>query len=193
MKLNKHLLWALCLTLLATALALWLPDRTPAVPVTGELLQRSSAGSSVNLPINLTHPVNATSVTRSTPDVHSPEGVLPAQLRRPEFRVGLRELLSHGAPRPTPPAAPVQIEVPPQAPAVPPLPTLDYRFWGRMLTPDGGQLTLLARGEHVESVVPGQRLEGGFKVLAVERHLIRLSHPQLEAPIELVTPPSEGP
>ena len=74
------------------------------------------------------------------------------------------ELFSSPPPpkRPAPVVAPVRVD-PPVPPSAPPMP---YRFAGKIVV-DGVAKVVLAKGDRVFTVEPGERLDGGYRVDAI--------------------------
>lgn len=91
---------------------------------------------------------------------------------------------------PPPLPAPVQsVALPPAAAIAPLAPALNYRFFGRMTTPQGQVITLLARADHVVVVEPGQQLDEGFVVQSVDLDAVRLHHPPSDVHVTIALPP----
>lgn len=152
-----------------------------------------------------------------------PQGAVVAAVERPEpERLVMTPVVSGQLPRSNLPAvlpaqvfeaadrdvfAPVERPVPPNLKQLPPqpqsftppvapppmAPPLRYRFFGRMTTPDGQSLVLLARGELVVQIAVGTLLEDGFRVDALQDDRIQLSFPPLGVVVELPIPPVLGP
>jgi hypothetical protein len=70
---------------------------------------------------------------------------------------------------------------------------MDYRFLGRMLSPEGRPITLLARGDVTIEIQPGQQLEDGYRVEAVSAQAIRLAYPPLGTAVDVPIPPATAP
>ncbi len=62
-------------------------------------------------------------------------------------------------PPPPPPPPPAPVASP--APVAPPFP---YRYFGRMIGPDGKPLTYLTRGDTLVQVKPGEALDGAYRI-----------------------------
>lgn len=121
--------------------------------------------------------------------------VLPAVLPVQVFEAASRDVFAP-VERPAPPA-PKQILPPAVAfsPSVAPpamAPPLTYRFFGRMSTPDGQTLVLLARGEQVFQIAVGTVLDDGYRVDAIQDDRVQLSFQPLGVVVELPIPPVLG-
>lgn len=91
---------------------------------------------------------------------------------------------------PPPQPAPAQPAASPPAGSLAPVaPVLNYRFFGRMTTPQGQVMTLLAREDHVVVVEPGQQLDEGYVVESVDLNAVRLHYPPLDVHVSIVVPP----
>lgn len=62
---------------------------------------------------------------------------------------------------PPPPPPPPAVAVASPAPLAPPFP---YRYFGRMIGPDGKPLAYLTRGDTLVQVKPGEALDGAYRI-----------------------------
>lgn len=62
---------------------------------------------------------------------------------------------------PPPPPPPPAAQVASPAPVAPPFP---YRYFGRMIGPDGKPLTYLTRGDTLVQVKPGEALDSAYRI-----------------------------
>ena len=88
--------------------------------------------------------------------------------------------------KPPPPSAPPAPEPPP----APTAPALEYRYFGRVVGPDGQQITLLTRTGAPVPVSEGVPLDDGYIVESVRPDAVRLVYPPLGTVVELPLPPS---
>ena len=101
-----------------------------------------------------------------------------------------------GAPAPAPtPIAPAAskpfvgpVYVPP-----PPAPSLNYRYLGQILDPDGRRLVYLARPDKDVLVGAGTRLDEGYVVEAIDDQGVRLRYPPLDAHAVVPSPTAHDP
>jgi hypothetical protein len=117
--------------------------------------------------------------------------LLPSELARAHLEPAVRDPFLPVAP-PAPvvkvvPPPPV-VQVPPAPPAPPPL---NLRFAGRMTTPNGATMVLAAYGDATLTLSTGLVLPNGYRVDAIERDVVRLTYPPLNAPatLDLAPPP----
>lgn len=164
MRLRASLRWLLLGSLAASAWVLL----EPAAPI-GRTVESAawSLGGEVRTP---TVPV-AIAAQTLTARSSDPQPVVEAQGHRwseltvTDFDPFVGPVVA--APRPTPtPAQPVAAPLPPPAPA-PVRPSLDAKFAGRLVDPQGRQIVYLKIGEQAMAVSPGSTLPGGFVVAAV--------------------------
>lgn len=193
---RRGLLWALGTSGLASAWALWGP--VPGVNQTAAAQRLVAAIESVDRAGVAVHdPLAARTAAPTTQAASAP---LPRSLDAWQLEAAVRDPFV-----PYTPPAPAEPPVPPEPqrhkPAAPepvaePTPTappMDYRFLGRMLTPEGRTITLLTRGESTIEVQPGQQLEDGYRVEAVSAQAIRLVYPSLGTVVDVNIPPATAP
>jgi hypothetical protein len=90
------------------------------------------------------------------------------------------------APRNLPPPGPPPAPEPPPAPTAP---ALEHRFFGRVVGPDGRQITLLTRTGVPVAVSDGVALDDGYVVESVRPEAVRLVYPPLGTVVDLPVPP----
>jgi hypothetical protein len=97
-------------------------------------------------------------------------------------------------PRARPVAAPAQPEPqrilaePTAPPPPPPVPTLPYRYLGKIAEPDGKDARVfLLLGEQVLIARAGDTLEGGWRLAAIQPQLLRFERPSDHLPLTLAT------
>lgn len=74
-------------------------------------------------------------------------------------------------------------------PPAPVAPRLTHRFYGRLTTPSGEEVVLLAQGDVPVPVSPGTTLGDGYVVQAISTEAVRLIFPPLGTVIDLPLPP----
>ncbi len=95
------------------------------------------------------------------------------------------------APQQTPPNLPPPSPPPVPAAALPPAaPALEHRFFGRVVSPDGQQITLLTRTGVPVAVSEGVPLNDGYVVESVRPEAVRLVYPPLGTVVDLPIPAS---
>ena len=167
--------WALIGTLLATVVSLFLPQRglvsawesDAAVPASSSLGSRAVRGSPA-------------AVARTQPPLASAS------------RAGEPPLVTSGAtfdpfigvvippPSVPPPAAqPVVTPMPPAPPAQ------EYRFLGRITSPDGSEQFLLSRGDASAAVTTGTVLDNGYVVESISQDAVVLVYPPLGSKVSI--------
>lgn len=174
---RRELRWTLGATLLLSAAALWWPQ--PARNVVGAL------------------DVAADDNPRGTAGVHAglaARGPLPNKLEPLNLEPARRDPFSSVAPpAPAVAAAPVSQPLaspPPVAPVPLTAPPLTLRYLGRLVTPDGRPMVLLARGDTAISVQPGMMLDEGYRVQHITAEAVRLLYPPTGAEVDLPIPPA---
>ncbi len=77
------------------------------------------------------------------------------------------------------------------APPPPPPPPANFRFWGRMTSPDKNSLLFLARGDDGAPVEihTGTHLEGGWQVEAISDNAISLVNAATQQHTTVFVPP----
>jgi hypothetical protein len=178
---------------LASAWALWgsLPDKDRAG--TCPLI---AAIASADRPATVSH----AQTTLQTPDriALAASTPLPHTLQPWQLDVAVRDpFVPYALPPPAEPPVPSPegkkpVRPEPIAEPVRTAPPMDYRFLGRMLTPEGRPITLLARGDTTIEVQPGQQLDDGYRVEAVSEQAIRLAYPSLGTVVDVPIPPATG-
>lgn len=88
------------------------------------------------------------------------------------------------------PAATVALPIPavmPVAPPTPQPPVVQHRYFGQLRAPTGELIAFLARGDQMLAIAPGQMLEGGYVVEAIEPDAVRLHYPPMDHRVSLAT------
>lgn len=160
---QRSLKLSLAITLLLTVAALWTGrDSAPAAPIDAH----ASVGAGAIRP-----DVEIAS-QREGATSHLSWG-------RSLLEPASRDLFASGIPTPQAPPVPVAAPVPaaPEVAAIPtPLP--QYRFLGRMVTPEGQQKVYLGgQGEQAVAVKAGDRLDDGWMVDQLDQDAIHLVYP----------------
>jgi hypothetical protein len=167
---RKSLRWAFAATLVVTAASFW-----PREP------QRTVAAAEPRM------------TAAAAPAVPDTSAALPSTLDswaiEPARRDAFAPVEPPGAsPPPLPPAPEAH---PPAPPPTPTAPSVTYRYLGRMTTPEGMQITLLARGDVTLPVAAGTPLDEGYVVESVGRDAVRLVYPPLGTTVDIPIPPAE--
>ena len=171
MKVKRSLQWALAASVALSALALW-PRKVPPLVGVADLALRGadaaqSAASGQALPASIqAWSIDVTAVRGDPFALPAPRAPMPQQVT---------------------PSVPGLVAT--QVPAPPTAPPVQYRFFGRMTSPDGQATTLLARGESVVAVSAGMTLADGYVVQGVSAEAVRLSYPSLGTVVDLPVPP----
>ena len=162
--------FALAASVALSVVALW-PRKTPPVVGAADLTARGPAGG---LPQAASMPGLPATLSRWPAELASVRGDPFAQ------PVAVPTL-----PPPAVPAVPAALvaSAPPAAPAV------EYRYFGRMTSPDGQLTTLLARGDSVVAVSAGMPLHDGYVVQGVSAEAVRLTYPPLGTVVDIPIPP----
>jgi hypothetical protein len=86
---------------------------------------------------------------------------------------------------------PTLVAAPPPAvePAAVVAPPFAHRFFGRMTTPGGEEVIMLARGDVPVPVTAGMELDDGYVVQAIAPEAVRVVYPPLGTVIDLPLPP----
>ncbi len=115
---------------------------------------------------------------------------LPRELSPWQVDLASRDpFVPYAPPAPMEPApAKVVRKLEPIAEPAPTAPPMTYRFLGRMLTPEGRPITLLARGDAAIEVKAGQQLEEGYRVDSVNAQAVRLVYPPLGTVVDIAIP-----
>ena len=77
---------------------------------------------------------------------------------------------------------------PPPAPPPPAAPGINLRYLGRMTTPEGRHVVLLARGDAALTVQVGTTLEEGYVVQTIGSDAVRLVYPPLGTVVDVPIP-----
>ena len=177
---RKGLTWSLLTTLVLSGLALWMPSKPAMVAAIEPRLHEGEQA-------------RAELMSRQPPVAAVGLEPLPVALPSLELEPALRDIfmavpVAPAAPvvkAPPAPPAPVAVVVAPQAPAV------QWRFLGRMQSPDGKTLVYLGRGENAITVAAGDKLDDGYMVEAIQKDAVVLLFPSLDqrARIQIAPPP----
>jgi len=174
---RQQLRWTLGGTLLLSAASLWWPQSGPRVIGAVEAVPGA--------------PELGTRGWTDTPQLKAP---LPRSLEPLQLEPARRDPFA-----PIVATAPATVAAPPlkpvvvQEPAVAaPLaaPPLTLRYLGRMVTPDGRPMVLLARGDTAVSVQPGMMLDEGYRVQRVTAEAVHLVYPPTGAEVDIPIPPA---
>lgn len=178
--------WALGLSVLAAlvALALPSPDVVPGGPGANGDGSGSGVGSSAS---------GATSGP-AVPYQTKTHQALPEQLARLDLEPAVGDPFADGtqaaleAIRPVPPTAPTPI----LAPVLPSPPSLNYRFLGLLMDPQGLRKVFLARADKEFLVEKGSLLEEGYLVEAITAEEVKLVYEPLQHRVSIPIPVTEG-
>lgn len=176
---RQELRWTLGGTLLLSAAALWWPQSAPKVVGAVDVTPGDAGRRTAGLP--------------AAPPVVVP---LPRTLESLHLEPAQRDAFAAAAPAasavavaPAPPPKPLPAPAP--AVAEPPIaPPLTLRYLGRMVTPEGRPVVLLARGDAPVTVQPGMMLDEGFRVLRVTSEAVRLVYPPTGGEVDIPIPPA---
>ena len=186
MPMRKSLWWALGGTLALTAASLWATRQAPTLVAAAVRAGDAPA------------PADERPLLQAAPgparwDRATPAGPLPAQWPAQALEPAKRDIFQPVLPpAPPPPPAPKPVPVvapPPPAPMAPPM---NYRFFGRMLTPEGASIVYLVKGTGVPiEVAVDQRLDDGYVVESITDQAVQLVYPPLgqRATIGIAPPP----
>jgi hypothetical protein len=179
---RRALRWGLAGTVVLSALALWWPRAAPTV-VQAAARAEGRTGEYV----------------ASRPGAASPDAVaLPSTIPAWQIEPAKRDVFAAVVPPPPPvakappPVAPVVAPVvaAPVAPPAPTAPAINLRYLGAMVTPEGKQLVMLARGETTLTVQEGTRLDEGYVVQSIGREAVRLFYAANNTVLDVPIPAS---
>lgn len=183
---RRNLWWTLSATVGLTVLALWVPQRSPALISAIEPKIRN----------------HERSLDLMTPGKPKQENIasLPVSLPGYEFEPAQRDFLASQLPA-TPPKPMPAVALPPQAPppvisppvTAPQPPAMNLRYMGRMTAPDGRQLVYLAKNDSPLLIAAGDRLDGGYVVESIEDEAVTLVFSPLGTKVIVPTPPASAP
>jgi hypothetical protein len=177
--------WGLTGTVVLSALALWWPRAAPTV-VQAATRAEGRPGAEIGV-----------RSAAAAPDI----GALPSAIPPWQVEPAKRDLFAPVIPPPpnaakAPPpvvtvAAPVVAAT--VAPPAPTAPAINLRYLGAMVTPEGKQLVMLARGETTLTVQEGTRLDEGYVVQSIGREAVRLFYAATNTVLDVPIPatPSE--
>lgn len=174
---RQHLRWTLGGTLLLSAVSVLWPPSGPKVVGAAEV-----------------SPGNPAPGTTSMADGSQSKAPLPHALEPLQLELARRDPFV-----PVVAAAPVVAVVPPPKSVITPeppvaappaVPPLTLRYLGRMVTPDGRPMVLLARGDAAVSVQAGMVLDEGYRVLRINAEAVRLVYPPTGAEVDIPIPPA---
>lgn len=193
--LGPHLQWALVLSLLASAWAIWWPQSESAVPpsphseggrepsapptsgertlaemVPGAGLARDAPGSAASVPV-FAPPV----LSEATSDPFYPRA--PDALTRQS----------------TSQVTAAAVESVEAAASTPQAPPMTNRVLGRFAAPDGREMIFLQDGPQAVLAAPGVELSNGYRIEAITASEIRLRHPLLVQTVGLPLPTDKSP
>lgn len=177
---RRSLLWTFAGTVLLSAAAIW---RTSSAPQVVAAVDRQANTAELASP-GASQGGGPAGAAVPLPSHYEPIAIESAQ--RDIFA-----LVAAPAP-PSPPVArpvPPPLTVAPSLPSPPVAPPMSLRYLGGMVTPEGRQLVLLAKGETSVSVQPGTRLDDGYLVQSVSREAVRLVYPPTGTEVDIPIPP----
>lgn len=174
---RQELRWTLSGTLLLTAAALWWPQSAPKVVGAVDVAANGAAHGTSGVQ-------DGSPVIEPLPGALEPLRLEPAQ-RDPFATVVPAAAVAVAAPPPKPLPAPAPVV--PEPPAAPPL---TLRYLGRMVTPDGRPMVLLARGDAAVAVQAGMVLDEGYRVLRITPEAVRLVYPPTGGEVDIPIPPA---
>lgn len=172
---RSRLRWALVGTVALAAAALWWPAQraTTVQAVRRDPGQPGEAG-----------PSSGTADLELAP--------LPRELAPWQIEPASRDPFAPVAPPAQPvvaaPVAPAPVVLTPPPPPPPAAPGINLRYLGRMTTPEGRHVVLLARGDAALTVQVGTTLEEGYVVQAVGSDAVRLVYPPLGTVVDVPIP-----
>jgi hypothetical protein len=190
---RRGLWWALGSSGLASAWALW--GSLPVTDRAGTPLIAAIASADRDAIVSHTQAAPQT-LGRTALAASAP---LPQMLQPWQLDVAVRDpFVPYVPPPPAEPPVPSPerkkpIRPEPIAEPVRTAPPMDYRFLGRMLTPEGRPIVLLARGDTTIEIQPGQQLDDGYRVETVGEQAIRLAYPPLGTAVDVPIPPATAP
>ncbi|KQU65061.1 MULTISPECIES: hypothetical protein [unclassified Rhizobacter] len=172
MALGRGLSWALGSTLVLTALSLWSSKEAPVLVAAVRDDAALPPGSAVPAATDRAPWTGAADATAPLP----PQW--PAQALEPAKRDIFQPVLP-----PAPPPPPVAKAPPPAPPPPPPppmAPPMNYRFYGQMVTPEGGHIVFLVKGNAAPIEVTAQQmLDDGYVVESITDEAVNLIYPSL--------------
>lgn len=116
---------------------------------------------------------------------------LPPTLAALTLESAKRDLFAATVPMAAPASAPptyVAVAAPPAPP--PQAPSIQLRFLGTMLDPEGKRLVYLARGDAAVLVGIGDRLDEGYVVESITADSVGLVYPQFNTRASIAIPPA---
>ena len=176
--------WALTFTLLSTGAALiW--TRGPVVDAS---VVRD--GSSQDAKTSAPHKVAAVVASGIAPEVvpAATSNSAPAAAGA-SMDPGFDPFVGVVPPPPPPPPVLAVVQAPPPAP--PPPPAQDYRFVGRMTSPDGVRTILVGRGDAVVGIEIGTTLGNGYVVESITPNGVVLVYGNSGVKATLSLPPND--
>jgi hypothetical protein len=168
--------WALLATLALSVAAWWWPPG--AVPLVAAVDRAAAGRAAVGVEFQGPGPVPLAAGWAAWPQALSPWAIEPAE--RDPFVPLVPLVPAPPTLRAVPPPAPAAAAppLPPPAPA-PVAPALNLRFLGRMTTPEGAQVFLLARGDTPVPIALGTTLDEGYVVKSISSSEVSLVYPAL--------------
>ena len=186
--LHRSMKWGLAATLVATAMALlWPAPAVVGVRTTRELAvpKGSTAISSSASSTNTRGRISLIEDSTRSPNLRPFAGVAASATEAvfdPFVGVAVETPAS---------AVALTASVPePARPPPPPPPVQDYRFFGRVIGPDGGEQILLARGESFVSITKGTVLDNGYVVESISAESVVVVFPSLGIRTSVPIPPN---
>lgn len=186
MSMRPAVRWALLISLGATVLALIWPGNTPGRPLAMVKMDMATSGGS-SLPSGRP---NEAVVMRGQPSKPPLPEQLPALILEP----------AEGDPfaivptSPPPQALAAVVAMPQLAPATPTLPSLNYRYLGQLMDPQGERKVYVARGGDNKELLleKGTRLDEGYVVEAITTEAIGLIYEPLQHRVSIPIPVANG-
>lgn len=175
---RRSLMWTLAATAALSAAALWNSD-VPRIVAAVEPRLREHA-QALDLPMS--------SVQQGLPALPP----LPVELVALPLEPARRDVfIPVAAPAPSAPAAITAAPLPPAPPpTVAQAPSINLRFLGTMLDPEGKRLVYLARGDAAVLVGAGDRLDEGYVVESLTPDSVVLVYPPLNTRATITIPPA---
>lgn len=164
--------WVLVATVVVSAASLWMGEAPSRVVAAVERAARPTA------------PIVA------DPQPKRAAMPLPSSLEPTTLEPARRDIFAAVEPPPPPaPPSPKPFVGPPLPPPPPAPPAMNWRYFGRMTTPAGEKLVMLARGDQTALVQPGTQLDDGYVVQAIGADAVRLTYPSLGSVVDLPLAP----
>ena len=174
---NRALVWGFAATVALSVWALLNPRTPDNAPASSKVI---AAAARVDVPKDAAQ-------ASTSPIAHPLPDAWPAPAMEPAARSPF------ASPQPPVPKSVTKAPVV-AAPPPPPPPPADYRFWGRMISPDRQSLLFLARGQDGTPVEirTGTRLEGGWSVESISDNAIVIANAATRQHTTILVPPADA-